>query len=488
MNVETKIPCMEPGKETTYQTINPPTEAGFSLPHIAARFFDTPLLIEPGKVEALAWAMRGRLGLSVDRPDGAVMEASGPGLFGEHMDPRTGYHVDRGVAVIPVRGTLVNRGAWIGSNSGLMSYEGLARQIDMVAKDDRVQAVMFDVNSFGGEATGVDDLGRMIRALEKPTYAMIDGAGSSAAYWISAAADRVYIANSSHGGSIGVVITHASWEKALDAAGITVTHIHAGAEKVLGSPYKDLSDSAREKLQAKVDKTYRAFVEGIAEFRGLATEDVRATEAAVFDGQELVEKGLADGITTGRNLLAAIQANFENPDPNREPGPVSGVSRANGQKGGLPMTEENRQGGADKAADQKTYSQADLDARLEAAAANQKTAVAEATENGAKAERERISAILGSEPAKTRPAMAHKLAFSDKGYSAEDACELLESAAEEGPASGGDMLAAAMNGNTPGINADSGDAEEPGDETQAGGIDTNAIYAGRRKAVAGASH
>jgi len=445
--------------------LNPPTEAGFSLPHIAARFFDTPLLIEPGKVEAIAWALRGRLGLSVERPEGSVMDAAGPGLFGENMDPRTGYYVDRGVAVIPIRGTLVNRGAWIGSNSGLMSYEGIARQLDLVARDERVQAVMFDVNSFGGEATGVDDLGRMIRAMEKPTYAMIDGHGTSAAYWISAAADRVYIANSSHGGSIGVAITHASMQGALEEAGIEVTHIHAGADKVLSSPFKDLSDSDREKLQAKVDKTYRAFVEGIAEFRGMDTEDVRATEAAVFDGPELVALGLADGVTTGRRLLAAIQDDFQDPDPNREPGTVSGGSRATGQHGGDPMTDQKQNGGADKAAN--TYTKAEVDELLADATSDQDEAVANARAEAATAERERISSILSCDEAANRPKMAQHLALKTD-TSAEDAQGLLAAAAEE-RAETHDPLAAAMQGKSPGVSSDDGgpDTESEADEVEA---------------------
>ncbi|HSH27167.1 MAG TPA: S49 family peptidase [Wenzhouxiangella sp.] len=446
------------------QMNNPPTEAGFSLPHIAARFFDTPLLIQPDKVNALAWALRGRLGLSVERPEGAVMDAVGPGLFGENMDRATGYFIDRGVAVIPIRGTLVNRGAWIGTYSGMMSYEGIARQLDVVARDDRVQAVMLDVHSFGGEATGVDDLGRMIRDLQKPTYAMIDGAGASAAYWIAAACDRVYIANSSMGGSIGVVITHASMQQALEDSGITVTHIHAGADKVLGSPFKELSDSDREKLQAKVDKTYSAFVKAISQFRGMDTEAVRATEAAVFDGPELVEKGLADGVTTGRRLLAAIQDDFENPDPDREPGTLSGASRANGQHGGNPMTEANRKGGASKAAE--TYTQAEVDELIADAQSDQDKAVATAQSEATQAERDRISAILSCDEAANRPKMAHHLALKT-ATSAEDAKGLLAAAAEEQPANH-DPLASAMQGQSPGVSSDDGAPEiEASDEEAA---------------------
>jgi len=458
--------------DTTNRIVLPGSEAnnkaarqGLSIPHIAARFFDTPLLIQPDKVNALAWAMRDKMGLSLEQPDGAVMDAVGPGLAGERMDPRTGYYIDRGVAVIPIRGTLVNRGAWIGTYSGLMSYEGIAHQLDMVARDDRVSAIMFDVHSYGGEATGVDDLGRMIRALEKPAYAMIDGAGSSAAYWISAASRRVHITRSSHGGSIGVVITHASLQGALEDAGINVTHIHAGTEKVLGSPYRDLSESDREKLQAKVDKTYRAFVEGIAEFRGMTTEAVRATEAAVFDGPELVEQGLADGVTTGRRLLAAIQDNFEDPDPDRDPAFPSGPGRANAQQGGNSMSAATATGGAGQAANESTYTQAEVDELLAEATSGNERLAADNFAEGEKAGAERVLTILGCDAAKTRPALAHKLAA--KGYSAEDATEILEASAQETQGSA-DPLAAAMAGKSPGISSDDGGAaESEADETEA---------------------
>lgn len=453
--------------------INPPNPAGFSLPHIAARFFDTPLLIQPDKIPALAWALRGKLNLNVEQPEGGVMDASGPGLFGENMDQRGGYYVDRGVAVIPIRGTLVNRGGWIGASSGLTSYEGISKQLDMVSSDDRVQAVMFDINSYGGEATGIDDLGRMIHAMTKPTYAMIDGHGTSAAYWLAAPCRRVYIANSSHGGSIGVVITHASYEGALESAGINVTHIHAGANKVLGSPYRNLSDSDREQLQAKVERTYSAFVQAIAAFRGMDTEAIRATEANVYEGPEMVQLGLADGVTTSRRLLAAIQDDFENPDPDRES--PSGNSRTIPTSRGNAMT-TNADGGANPAAE--TFTRADLDARLAEQVKQQKIAVEKATTEATAAERQRISAILGSDAAKARPALAHKLALSDQGYLAEAAAEILEAASEESTQA--DPLAAAMAGRSPGVSSDDGSDTE----TSSAPVTINAadIYA-RRAAV-----
>jgi hypothetical protein len=129
------------------------------------------------------------------------------------------------------------------------------------------------------------------------------------------------------------------------------------------------------------------------------------------------------------------------------------------------MSEANRKGGADTAAEQQ-YTQADLDARLQEQAKQQKTAVDEAKAEGAKEERERISAILGSEEAKARPALAQKLAFSDKGYSAEDASEILQAASEETDSSKNDPLGTAMQGKSPGVSSDDGSAELEGEEAE----------------------
>lgn len=439
-----------------------------SIPHIAARFFDQPLLIEPAKAHAIAWALRDRLGLqNLQEPDPAVMDAAGTGVFRNAVDPRTGYAVENGVAILPIHGTLVHRGAWIGASSGLTSYEGIAKQVDFLAEDSRVNAVLLDIDSRGGEASGIDDVANMIRELDgrRPVFAMIDGSGSSAAYWLAAAARKVFVGNTSHGGSIGVVLTHMAFERAADEAGLTVTHIHAGAEKVLGTPWRELSDSDRSKLQTKVDRTFGVFVDSIARFRDLSAEAVRATEAAVFDGPELVDNGLADGVTTGRRLLAAIQDDFEDPDPSRDPQFPSGGSRAQAQDGGNSMSDANRNGGAEKTAGKEaTYTQAEVDELLAEATAGHDEAVATAGNEATTAERQRIAGILDCEEATGRDKLARHFAFSTS-MSVDDARKSLEAAPVQQNGTG---LSEAMRNASPGIGADDGgDGTEPDGEEAA---------------------
>ena len=74
------------------------------LPHVAARLFNTPLLIEPSKLDAIIFGLQSRFGLRVDPPE--------PGLyttdFGERRKP--GYRLVGNIGVIDIFGALSHRG------------------------------------------------------------------------------------------------------------------------------------------------------------------------------------------------------------------------------------------------------------------------------------------------------------------------------------------------------------------------------------------
>ena len=59
-----------------------------------------------------------------------------------------------GTAIVTIIGELVNRGAWIGASSGLVSYEGIKHQVSTAANDPQVTGILLDIESPGGEAVG----------------------------------------------------------------------------------------------------------------------------------------------------------------------------------------------------------------------------------------------------------------------------------------------------------------------------------------------
>ncbi|MDO8605115.1 MAG: S49 family peptidase, partial [Phaeospirillum sp.] len=147
----------------------------------------------------------------------------------------------------------------------------------------------------------------------KPIWAVADEAALSAAYAIACTADRLYVTQTGEVGSVGVVAVHRDESGADAQAGLAWSFVHAGAAKVDGNPHQPLSDSARATLQADVDALYGKFTTLVAERRRLSPDTVRATEAAIYRGDQAVAAGLADKVGTLRVALADLGAVLARP-------------------------------------------------------------------------------------------------------------------------------------------------------------------------------
>ncbi|MDX2265439.1 MAG: S49 family peptidase [Hyphomicrobiales bacterium] len=264
------------------------------LIHLADRVIGRPLLIHPQKLETIAAVLGARIGL--DDFEAVTPEAS---RFRGATANGGMYRRDGSTAFIPVIGSLVNRGAYVGAVSGLTSYEGLEAQLDAAMSDPNVARIVLDINSPGGEAMGMYRFARKVRAAreQKPVIAYVNDMAASAAYGIASQATEIVASESSIIGSIGVVMMHVDRSAEMAKAGRKHTFIFAGAHKVDGHPYAELPESVRADLQAEVDQFYASFVALVAEGRPkLSVKAIRATEARTYVGADAVTAALADRI------------------------------------------------------------------------------------------------------------------------------------------------------------------------------------------------
>jgi signal peptide peptidase SppA len=205
-----------------------------------------------------------------------------------------------GVAIVPIEGTLVQKGKWLGTDSGETSYEGVRALLARAARSDTVRGVVLEVDSYGGEVAGAFETAAAIRELsrQKPTLAILTDFAFSAGYLMASAARQIVMPPGGGAGSIGVVAMHADYSGQLQQRGIAVTFIHAGAHKLDGSPFKALADDVRAEMQARVDASYERFVNAVGEHRGvrLPAAAARATEARTYSGEAAAAAGLVDGI------------------------------------------------------------------------------------------------------------------------------------------------------------------------------------------------
>lgn len=282
-----------------------------TLAHLADQVLNRPLLLAPEKLSVIMAALDGRLGIDVSAVS-AIPEASR--LVGSRTDRSTGAALsytltDSGVAIIHLVGSFVNRGAYIGASSGLISYEGAQYQLRAAGADPKVRAVVLDLESPGGQALGAFETARAVRDLasRKPVIAVVNGMAASAAYAIASAATRIVTTESGISGSIGVVLLHVDRQGAMEKAGLKPTLIHAGAHKVDGNPYEALPKAVRDQMQVEVDALMAMFVGCVASGRkGMTEAAIRKTEARTFMGAEAVKAGLADDVGTFETVLAEL--------------------------------------------------------------------------------------------------------------------------------------------------------------------------------------
>ncbi len=221
------------------------------------------------------------------------------------------YQVIDGVAVLELSGPIARRMNLIMQISGGTSSELFRRDFLQAIDDPTVSAVVMAINSPGGTVDGTQELADTIYAQrgKKPVVALAEGTMASAAYWIGAAADAIYMSDATAMvGSIGVVASHVDVSKAEEMAGQKTTEITAGRYKRIASEYEPLTSEGRAEIQAKVDALYAVFVDSVATYRGVSVEDVltRMADGKVFVGKEAMEAGMVDGVSNLDALIAQL--------------------------------------------------------------------------------------------------------------------------------------------------------------------------------------
>lgn len=287
----------------------------FRFAQIAQRLFDTPLMYDARKAEAFLHGLGSRIAgdtIVITNAEGAVDHVAGAN--GRPLAGKIGGRIERAysranmlpfdmvdnVAIIPVEGSLVHKGAWLGNSSGETSYQGLQTQVAVARKSNQVRGVVFEYDSYGGEVNGGFETARDIALLskEKPTISILTDWAYSAGYLLASQSRQIVMPRYGGTGSIGVIMIHADYSQQLEDNGIKLTIIRSGKKKADGNPFEPLNSDIAEKWQAQADLIRQEFATFVAQGRKnrITKAKALATEAATFDAQEAISMGLADAI------------------------------------------------------------------------------------------------------------------------------------------------------------------------------------------------
>ncbi|VVN89531.1 hypothetical protein PS706_01791 [Pseudomonas fluorescens] len=230
------------------------------------------------------------------------------------LETRTGMRLDNsrtvsvrnGVAIIPVVGPVFRYANLFTEISGATSTQVLATDLQTALDDPKISAIILNIDSPGGVAAGINELADQIHAARdrKRIVAYIGGTGASAAYWIASAASEIVIDETALAGSIGVVVEAVvGGEEANGRKRYQIVSRNAPNKRV------DLStEEGRAKVGETVDAMGDVFVAKVA--RNLGVEPERVPVMGDFGGLRVgaaaVESGLAHRLGALETLITEL--------------------------------------------------------------------------------------------------------------------------------------------------------------------------------------
>lgn len=216
------------------------------------------------------------------------------------------------VAVIPVKGVIVTEKGQSLFASDEADSKTLIRQIKDIEKNPGIKAVIFEINSPGGSAVASEEVASAVKSLKKYKVAVIRETGTSGAYWVASACDKIVASRMSITGSIGVISSYLDFAGLLERYNVTYQRLVSGSYKDIGTPYRHLTPDEEKLLQKKIDMIHSYFVDSVASNRKMPVEKMKELSTGMFFlGFEAKELGLVDEIGGREEAVELIKAELK---------------------------------------------------------------------------------------------------------------------------------------------------------------------------------
>ncbi|MEQ1782417.1 MAG: signal peptide peptidase SppA [Hyphomonadaceae bacterium] len=230
-----------------------------------------------------------------------------------HYAPRP----HRGKAVIAIvggEGDIVTGGGSPPSitsiGTPMFASDRVAAELDAIAKDKTINAVVFRVDSGGGSATASDQIWSAVKRVQASGKKVVVSMGSLAAsggYYVAASADSVVANRSTITGSIGVFGGKIAVGDALRQFGINPASVGVGGPYAGAYSADKFTPAQRAKLLESLQATYDRFTGIVAEGRKLPLQKVQEiARGRVWSGEDALANGLVN--KTGDLMVAIDEA------------------------------------------------------------------------------------------------------------------------------------------------------------------------------------
>lgn len=211
------------------------------------------------------------------------------------------------VAVYYAEGDIVDQMSKTSQQSQIVG-QTVVDDLDRLANDDKVKAVVLRINSGGGSAYASEQMWRAVQLLKKkkPVVVSMSGMAASGGYYMSCGADYIVAEPTTLTGSIGIfgMVPDAS-ELLTEKLGLHFDVVKTNVASDFGAMGRGINPQEAEAMQAYVNNGYRLFLQRVADGRKMKPEDVdKIAQGRVWTGRQALQIRLVDKLGTLEDAIA----------------------------------------------------------------------------------------------------------------------------------------------------------------------------------------
>ena len=191
-----------------------------------------------------------------------------------------------------------------GNKVGVVKVEGvitgseeIIREIEELAKDDSVKAIVVRIDSPGGSVAPTQEIYDTILEVgkKKKVVASMGSIAASGGYLLACGAEKIVANPGTITGSISAIMHFANVQELMRKVGVASSVIKSGKYKDIGSPVRDMTDEEKALIGQLVDDVYEQLLDTVSQRRKMPRENVRQiADGRILTGRQALQAGLVD--------------------------------------------------------------------------------------------------------------------------------------------------------------------------------------------------
>lgn len=178
-----------------------------------------------------------------------------------------------------------------------MGSESICDLVEGAVSAPGVRALVVRIDSGGGESFASEEMFHSISeaAAEMPVVVSMGAVAASGGYYMACGADSIFADRFTVTGSIGVISGKLAFSRMLAGIGVNYDGIEPYPMSGMYSPFTELTDAQRARMEELNRQSYDLFVGRVAEGRDMTPEEVDSIgRGRVWAGEDALERGLVD--------------------------------------------------------------------------------------------------------------------------------------------------------------------------------------------------